>query len=44
MVKDLKSALATLDGNEPVSLLQLRETQWLDAKGGPYQLADPKSS
>ncbi|MEV0210833.1 RNA-binding domain-containing protein [Streptomyces sp. NPDC050788] len=43
MVKDLKSALAALDGNEPVSLLELRETQWLDAKGGPYQLADPKA-
>ncbi|MFL4901710.1 RNA-binding domain-containing protein [Streptomyces sp. MMS24-I2-30] len=43
MVKDLKSALAALDGNEPVSLLELRETQWLDAKGGPYQLANPKA-
>ncbi|MER6717121.1 RNA-binding domain-containing protein [Streptomyces sp. NPDC000877] len=43
MVKDLKSALAALDGNEPVSLLELRETQWLDAKAGPYQLADPKA-
>ncbi|MFE3163381.1 helix-turn-helix domain-containing protein [Streptomyces sp. NPDC059224] len=43
MVKDLKSALAALDGNEPVALLELRETQWLDAKGGPYQLADPKA-
>ncbi|KMS75887.1 MULTISPECIES: RNA-binding domain-containing protein [Streptomyces] len=43
MVKDLKSALAVLDGNEPVALLELRETQWLDAKGGPYQLADAKA-
>ncbi|AMW08138.1 hypothetical protein A4E84_00380 [Streptomyces qaidamensis] len=43
MVKDLKSALAALDGNEPVALLELRETQWLDAKGVPYQLADPKA-
>ncbi|MEU6519709.1 RNA-binding domain-containing protein [Streptomyces sp. NPDC046978] len=43
MVKDLKSVLAALDAQEPGSLLGLRETQWLDAKGGPYQLADPKA-
>jgi hypothetical protein len=42
-VKDLNCALAALDDNEPVSLLELPETQWLDAKGGPYQLADPKA-
>lgn len=43
MVKDLKSALAALDAQEPGSLLGLRETQWLDAKAAPYQLADPKA-
>ncbi|GLX22417.1 RNA-binding domain-containing protein [Streptomyces lavendulae] len=43
MPTDLKSALAALDAHEPVSLLGLRETQWIDAKGGPYQLADPKA-
>ncbi|QQM47361.1 RNA-binding domain-containing protein [Streptomyces liliifuscus] len=43
MVKDLKSALAALNAHEPVSLLGLRETQWIDAKGRPYQLADPKA-
>ncbi|MFI6689482.1 RNA-binding domain-containing protein [Streptomyces sp. NPDC050485] len=43
MPTDLKSALAALDAHEPVSLLGLRETQWLDAKEAPYQLADPKA-
>ncbi|TKS96254.1 RNA-binding domain-containing protein [Streptomyces lasalocidi] len=43
MVKDLKSALAALDAQEPGSLLGLREMQWLDAKAAPYQLADPKA-
>ncbi|MEV5086019.1 RNA-binding domain-containing protein, partial [Streptomyces sp. NPDC056159] len=43
MPKDLKSVLAALDAHEPVSLLGLRETQWIDAKVGPYQLADPKA-
>ncbi|MER6195956.1 RNA-binding domain-containing protein [Streptomyces sp. NPDC001586] len=43
MPTDLKSALAALDAHEPCSLLGLRETQWLDAKGGPYQLANPRS-
>ncbi|NBM14675.1 RNA-binding domain-containing protein [Streptomyces sp. GC420] len=43
MVQDLKSALAALDAQEPVSLLGIRETQWLDAKAAPYQLADPKA-
>ncbi|MEU2770644.1 MULTISPECIES: RNA-binding domain-containing protein [Streptomyces] len=43
MPTDLKSALAALDAHEPVSLLGLRETQWIDAKAGPYQLADPKA-
>ncbi|CAL9667771.1 RNA-binding domain-containing protein [Streptomyces sp. enrichment culture] len=43
MVKDLKGALAALDAHAPVSLLGLRETQWLDAKGHAYQLADPKA-
>ncbi|MGW4232220.1 RNA-binding domain-containing protein [Streptomyces sp. NPDC004980] len=43
MPTDLKSALAALDAHEPLSLLGLRETQWLDAKGGPYQLANPRS-
>ncbi|MGA5253353.1 helix-turn-helix domain-containing protein [Streptomyces pseudogriseolus] len=43
MVKDLKSALAALDAQEPGSLLGLRETQWLDAKAAPYQLAGPKA-
>jgi hypothetical protein len=41
--KDLKSALAALDAHEPVSLLELRETQWLDAKAAPYSLGDPKA-
>ncbi|MEU8545263.1 RNA-binding domain-containing protein [Streptomyces sp. NPDC048717] len=40
---DLKSALAALDAQEPGSLLGIRETQWLDAKTAPYQLADPKA-
>ncbi|MFJ1744123.1 RNA-binding domain-containing protein [Streptomyces microflavus] len=40
---DLKSALAALDAQEPLLLLGLRETQWLDAKGGPYQLSHPRS-
>ncbi|MGW4234799.1 AlbA family DNA-binding domain-containing protein [Streptomyces sp. NPDC004980] len=44
MLKDLKSALAALDAHAPGSLLGLRETQWLDAKRVPYQLADPKAS
>ncbi|WP_328623095.1 RNA-binding domain-containing protein [Streptomyces sp. NBC_00354] len=43
MPKDLKSALAALDAHEPNSLLGLRETQWIDAKAAPYQLADPKA-
>lgn len=43
MVKDLKSALTALDAHEPASLLGLRETQWLDAKAGPYQLVNPKA-
>ncbi|WP_331746951.1 hypothetical protein OG923_34540 (plasmid) [Streptomyces halstedii] len=43
MLTDLKSVLAALDAQEPLSLLGLRETQWLDAKGGPYQLANPRS-
>ncbi|MFB6947468.1 hypothetical protein ACFWGL_42080 [Streptomyces sp. NPDC060286] len=43
MPTDLKNALAALDAQEPLSLLGLRETQWLDAKGGPYQLANPRS-
>ncbi|WP_405533778.1 hypothetical protein OG592_42890 (plasmid) [Streptomyces avidinii] len=43
MPTDLKSALDALDAHEPLSLLGLRETQWLDAKGGPYQLANPRS-
>lgn len=42
---DLKSALAALDAHEPKSLLELRETQWLDAKAAPYQLAaDPRAA
>ncbi|MEU7073018.1 RNA-binding domain-containing protein [Streptomyces narbonensis] len=40
---DLTSALAALDAQEPGSLLGIRETQWLDAKAAPYQLADPKA-
>jgi hypothetical protein len=43
VVKDPKSALAALDAQEPGSLLGLRETQWLDAKAAPYQLAGPKA-
>ncbi|MFE9679772.1 helix-turn-helix domain-containing protein [Streptomyces sp. NPDC006259] len=43
MVKDLKGVLAALDAQEPGSLLGLRETQWVDAKSGPYQLADHKA-
>ncbi|WP_435057828.1 RNA-binding domain-containing protein [Streptomyces sp. bgisy060] len=43
MVKDLKVVLAALDAQEPGSLVGLRETQWLDAKSGPYRLADPKA-
>ncbi|MGW0669905.1 AlbA family DNA-binding domain-containing protein [Streptomyces sp. NPDC002746] len=43
MPTDLKSALAALDAQEPLLLLGLRETQWLDAKGGPYRLANPRS-
>ena len=43
VVKDLQSALAALDAHEPVRLLGLRETKWLDAKMGPYQLSDPKA-
>ncbi|EDY52718.1 hypothetical protein SSCG_05746 [Streptomyces clavuligerus] len=43
VVHDLKGALDALDANEPVSLLGLREAQWLDAKSGPYQLANPKA-
>ncbi|MDT0616574.1 AlbA family DNA-binding domain-containing protein, partial [Streptomyces lancefieldiae] len=43
MLNDLKSALAALEAHQPGSLLGLRETQWLDAKSGPYQLADPKA-
>ncbi|WP_331731301.1 RNA-binding domain-containing protein [Streptomyces sp. NBC_00073] len=40
---ELKGALGALDAHEPVSLLGLRETQWLDAKAAPYQLANPRS-
>lgn len=40
---DLKSALAALDAHEPGSLLELRETQWLDAKAAAYQLANPRA-
>ncbi|MFD6967387.1 RNA-binding domain-containing protein [Streptomyces sp. NPDC059949] len=40
---DLKSALAALDAHEPGSLLELRETQWLDAKAAPYELASPRA-
>ncbi|MFE9941944.1 AlbA family DNA-binding domain-containing protein [Streptomyces hirsutus] len=43
MLKELKSVLAALDAHKPDSLLGLRETQWLDAKAAPYQLADPKA-
>lgn len=43
VLNDLKSALAALEAHRPRSLLGLRETQWLDAKSGPYQLADPKA-
>ncbi|MFJ9893471.1 RNA-binding domain-containing protein [Streptomyces sp. NPDC091280] len=44
MPTDLKSALAALNAHEPGLLLGLRETQWLDAKAVPYQLADPKAA
>ncbi|MGX1759944.1 RNA-binding domain-containing protein [Streptomyces lydicus] len=44
MPKDLKSALAALDAHGPVSLLGLRESQWLDVKVAPYELADPKAA
>jgi hypothetical protein len=44
VLNDLKSALAALEAHQPGSLLGLRETQWLDAKSGPYQLADPKAA
>ncbi|MFB7673205.1 RNA-binding domain-containing protein [Kitasatospora purpeofusca] len=40
---DLKSALAALDAHEPASLLELRESQWLDAKTAPYELANPRA-
>ncbi|MFE4698720.1 hypothetical protein ACFRIC_16800 [Streptomyces sp. NPDC056738] len=43
MPTDLKSTLAALDTHEPASLLGLRETQWIDVKRDPYQLADPKA-
>ncbi|MEU1223081.1 AlbA family DNA-binding domain-containing protein [Streptomyces microflavus] len=43
MLTDLKSALAALDAQEPLLLLGLRETQWLDAKKGPYRLANLRS-
>ncbi|MEU9463751.1 RNA-binding domain-containing protein [Streptomyces sp. NPDC048312] len=43
MLNDLKSALAALEAHQPGSLLGLRETQWLDAKSGPYELANPKA-
>ncbi|MFD7899066.1 RNA-binding domain-containing protein [Streptomyces sp. NPDC059743] len=44
MLKDLKSVLAALDAHEPGSLLELRETQWLDAKAAAYQLdVDPRA-
>ncbi|MDX5563157.1 putative DNA binding domain-containing protein [Streptomyces sp. ID05-04B] len=43
VLNDLKSALAALEAHRPGSLLGLRETQWLDAKSGPYQLADPRA-
>ncbi|WP_344499617.1 ATP-binding protein [Streptomyces enissocaesilis] len=41
MPTDPKSAPAAPDAHEPGSLLELRGTQWLDAKAAPYQLTDP---
>ncbi|MEU0213920.1 RNA-binding domain-containing protein [Streptomyces sp. NPDC006265] len=44
MLSDLKSVLDALDAHQPDGLLGLRETQWIDAKSHPYQLADPKAA
>ncbi|MFD8733670.1 RNA-binding domain-containing protein [Streptomyces sp. NPDC059618] len=40
MPTDLMSVLAVLDCHEPGSLLELRETRWLDAKAAPYRLGE----
>ncbi|MEU0944730.1 RNA-binding domain-containing protein [Streptomyces canus] len=40
---DREAARAALDDNNPAALLGLREGQWLDAKGRPYNTKDPKS-
>ncbi|MFF4551092.1 RNA-binding domain-containing protein [Streptomyces sp. NPDC001435] len=38
---DLEGARSALRGHTPTALLGLRESQWLDAKGAPYELRDP---
>ncbi|MFD5820594.1 helix-turn-helix domain-containing protein [Streptomyces sp. NPDC127038] len=45
MPTDLMSVLAVLDCHEPGSLLELRETRWLDARAAPYRLGeDPRAA
>ncbi|MEV4333646.1 RNA-binding domain-containing protein [Streptomyces sp. NPDC049597] len=38
---NLAGALAALDAHHPDALLELRESQWIDAKKQPYQLSAP---
>lgn len=38
---DLEGARSALRAHTPTALLGLRESQWLDAKGAPYELRNP---
>jgi hypothetical protein len=40
VLTDLRSALEALNAHEPEKLLGLRESQWIDAKGAAYHLAE----
>ncbi|MDF3141814.1 MULTISPECIES: hypothetical protein [unclassified Streptomyces] len=40
---DLEGARSALRAHTPTALLGLREGQWLDAKGAPYELRNPTS-
>lgn len=40
---DLDAVRAALRAHDPAALLELSEGQWLDAKGAPYELRDPRA-
>ncbi|MFE2828596.1 RNA-binding domain-containing protein [Streptomyces sp. NPDC059271] len=40
---DLAAARAALRAQNPTALLELPEGQWLDAKGAPYELRNPRA-